>query len=273
VDFGEHIERGTGFRALASAQHPIALGAALVMVIPITVYLHRRDDRFIWLACGGILTLGALATGSRTATLMLLSLLATFLWLKRKETVRLIPMLIPLAIVIQIGMPGTLGTLRALLNPTYVVQEQSRDVGTGSGRIADLGPSLSEWSQTPFLGQGFGTRVVAVDLGPGGVGDPSRAQILDDQWLGTLLEIGAFGVFALAWLFIRSIRRLGARARSDPGIDGWLMTAIAASLTSFAVGMFTFDAFAFIQVTFLAFIMLGFMAVALRDTEPQAARP
>ncbi len=268
VDFGAHIERGSAFRALGSAQHPIALGAALVMLIPITVYLHRRDDRRIWLVCGGLLTLGALATGSRTASLMLISLLVTFLWIKRAETLRLLPMLIPLAIVIQIAMPGTLGTMKAIIKPSYVIQEQSRDMGTGSGRIADLGPSLREWSRTPFLGQGFGTRVVATDLGPGGVGEAGGAQILDDQWLGTLLEIGAVGALALLWLFVRSARRLAARARSDPGPDGWLMTALAASLISYAVGMLTFDAFAFIQVTFLAFIMFGFMAVATRDEEP-----
>ena len=80
---------------------------------------------------------------------MLISLLVTFLWIKRAETLRLVPMLIPLAIVIQIAMPGTLGTLKAIIKPSYVIQEQSRDMGTGSGRIADLGPSLREWSRTP----------------------------------------------------------------------------------------------------------------------------
>ena len=37
------------------------------------------------------------------------------------------------------------------------------------------------------------------------------------------------------------------------------------------LGMFTFDAFAFIQVTFLAFIMLGFAAVVAPGRRPLAA--
>jgi hypothetical protein len=37
--------------------------------------------------------------------------------------------------------------------------------------------------------------------------------------------------------------------------------SLSAALTSFAVGMLTFDAFAFIQVTFFMFIMLGFAGV------------
>jgi polysaccharide biosynthesis protein PslJ len=272
VDFGDHIERGTGFRALGSAQHPIALGAALVMLIPLTVYLHRRDGRFAWLVCGGLLTLGAFATGSRTAAIMLVVLLVTFVWIKRDETMRLLPMLVPLAVVIQIAMPGTLGTFRAILQPSYLIQEQSRDLGPGSGRIADLGPSLSEWSRAPFLGQGFGTRVVTTDLGPGDIGaggsvTAGSVQILDDQWLTTLLEIGAVGVLGLVWLFWRAIARLARRARSDPGPEGWLATALAAALAAYAVGMLTFDAFAFIQVTFLAFIMLGFTVVVTRPEQ------
>jgi O-antigen ligase len=273
VDIGEHVERGTGVRALGSAQHPIALGAALVMLIPFSVYLHRKEGRFLWMACGGLLTLGALASGSRTAALMLIVLLAAFLVIKRTETVRLLPWLLPLLVVCQVGMPGTLGTFRAILQPSYVVQEQSTEMGTGSGRIADLGPSLEQWAQNPFFGQGFGTRVSSQGIGTGGVGNLKDDRILDNQWLGLLIEIGAFGVLGLLWLFWRSIRRLARQARSDDDPDSWLPTALAASLAAFAIGMLTFDAFAFIQVTFFAFVMLGFTAVVTRPAEEGASRP
>jgi hypothetical protein len=264
VDIGDHVQRGGGVRALGSAQHPIALGAALVMLIPFSVYLHRRDGRAFWMVCGGLITLGALSTGSRTSAIMLIALLVAFVWIKPSETVRLLPWLIPLTIVCQVAMPGTLGTFRAILQPSYLIQEQSVDMGTGSGRIADLGPSLDEWSQNPFFGQGFGTRVNSQGVGTGGVGNIEDDRILDDQWLGLLLEIGAVGALALMWLFVRAIRRLARHAREDADPDSWLAAALAASLASFAVGMFTFDAFAFIQVTFFAFIMFGFTAVLTR---------
>jgi hypothetical protein len=80
------------------------------------------------------------------------------------------------------------------------------------------------------------------------------------------------GLIGLLWLFCRAIRRLAHRARLEPGVDGWLPTCLAASLTAFAVGMFTFDAFAFIQVTFFAFIMLGFSAVVTRGDGPLKPR-
>lgn len=274
VDIGEPVVRGTGVRALGSAQHPIALGAALVMLIPLAVYLYRRDSWPGWLACGGILTAGALSTGSRTAALMLIVLLVVFIWLRRADSVRLIPYLLPLVVVIQIGMPGTLGTFRAILNPSYVLNEQSVEGGTGSGRVADLGPSLEEWTHKPLFGQGFGTRVTGTELQAGGtLTDDSGAQILDNQWLGSLLEIGAVGVLGLMWIFARAVRRLARRARADQSVDGFLAATIAASLAAYAVGLFTYDALAFIQVTFFGFVILAFGSVALRRPLVEPAGP
>jgi hypothetical protein len=264
ADEGIAQARGSGVRARASAQHPIALSAALVMLVPLAVYLHRRTKSLIWLGAAGILTLGALSTGSRTGTTMLIALLVAFLCIKPRETVRLLPMLLPMLIVIQGVMPGTLGTMKSMLNPNYLIKEQSFDNGGGgTGRVADLGPALSKWSNQPFLGSGFGTKVADPNAKSG-----SDQQILDDQWLGSLLEIGAFGVLALLWLWIRAVRKLAAVARSAPDADGWLATALAAAIISFAVGMLTFDAFAFIQVTFFAFIVLGLAGVVTQQLKP-----
>jgi polysaccharide biosynthesis protein PslJ len=267
MDEGVAQVRGSGVRARGTAQHPIALSAALVMLVPLAVYLYRRDRRVAWLACGGVMTLGALSTGSRTGTTMLIALLVSFLCIKGRETVRLLPALIPLVVVIQIVMPGTLGTMKSLLDPDYVIKEQSYDKGSGAGRVADLGPALEQWAAKPFLGAGFGTRVADPNAKEG-----SEHQILDDQWLGTLLEVGAFGVLAWLWLYARGIRRLTRRAKSTDGVDGWLATGLAASLISFVVGMLTFDAYAFVQVTFLSFVVLAIGAAVARPHEGRRVR-
>ena len=41
-----------------------------------------------------------------------------------------------------------------------------------------------------------------------------NARILDDQWLATLLEVGAFGVLALLWLYARARPQLGRAAKT-----------------------------------------------------------
>ena len=266
VDEGIAQSRGSGVRARGSAQHPIALSAALVMLVPLAYYLFRRDRSRIWLGAAGILTLGALATGSRTGTTMLIAVLVAFAAIRPRESVRLAPLLVVMVIVIQAVMPGTLGTMRSMLSPSYLAKEQSYDQGATAGRFADLGPALDRWSRKPIVGTGFGTTVA----------DPhapkeSEQQILDDQWLGSLLETGAAGVLALLSLFVAAVRRLGRIARRDSGDDGWLATALAASLIAFGVGMLTFDAFAFIQVTFLAFATFGFAAVLTRQAASAAS--
>jgi hypothetical protein len=251
--------RGGATRARASAQHPIALGALLVMLLPMAVYLFRRQGRRVWMACAAMLVLGALATISRTAAVMLAVELMAFLWLKRRETVRLLPMLLPLIVCAQVVMPGTLGTFKAILFPTGgVIKQEQQGEGSGTGRVADLGPAFREWWRQPLLGQGLGTRLTSPD-------DPHQnAQILDDQWMSSLLEIGAVGVFALMWLYGRAVRRLGQRAKGDATSDGWMMASLAASLAAFAVGMVSYDGFSFIQVTFVSFVLLGLAGAALR---------
>ena len=262
VDEGVAVERGTGIRARGSAQHPIALSAALVMLMPLAVYLFQRYRKPIWLVCAALLTLGSLSTGSRTGTTMLIAVGVAFLCMKPRETVRLLPWLLPLLILIQGVMPGTLGTIKMMFNPKFVIQEQSYDQGATAGRIADIGPALDRWSRQPLFGSGFGTTIADPNANK-----DSDQQILDDQWLGTLLQTGAVGVIALLWLFVRAVRRLNRRAKATSGADAWLAMSLAASIIAFAVGMLTFDAFAFIQVTFFAFVMLAFAAIVWRDDE------
>jgi polysaccharide biosynthesis protein PslJ len=261
--------RGGRVRAYGSAEHPIALGAMLVLLLPLAVYLFRRNRQPLWLGAVALLTFGALATGSRTAAGMLAALLVSFLWMKRKETVRLLPMLVPLFVACQIVMPGTLGTFKAIIFPEggSVIEEQKGGQGAGEGRVADLGPSLEQWSRQPFLGQGFGSRLTSAS-------DPFvNARILDNQWLATLLEVGALGVLSLVWLFVRAVRMLARRAKNDATSYGWLLAALGAALTAYAVGLLTYDAFSFIQVTLVSFILLGLGAAALRLAGPEHAPP
>ena len=128
---------------------------------------------------GGILALGAISTVSRTAIVMLVVEAIIFLRLRPVETKRLWPLLIPLLVGVHLAVPGTVGTLKnAFLPKGGIVAEQQGAANTrGSGRIADLGPTLSQVSAGPVLGQGEGTRIV--EDGP-----DQNAQILDDQWLG-----------------------------------------------------------------------------------------
>jgi O-antigen ligase/polysaccharide polymerase Wzy-like membrane protein len=257
---------GRGYRAYASAQHPIALGAGLVMLIPLAVYLIRSTGKRRWWLAAAVLLMGALVTRSRTAVLVLVVIAVVYAFQRPKEVKRLWPALLPMFVALHFAAPGTIGTIKGSLFPQGgIVASESQDAGTaGSGRVADLGPGIKAWKGSPFVGEGYGTRVVD--------GPKANAPILDDQWLTTLLESGALGMFGWIWLFVRAHRRFTRAAKRDSGPRGWLFTALAASSTSYAISMATYDSFAFIQVSFLLFLLLGLGAALLRVTDGASGR-
>lgn len=255
--------RGGRLRVLGSSQHPIALSVVFVVLLPLVFYLARRGNRR-WLLVACIYVIAIFSTASRTGIIGLLVLALVYLWLQPARVLRSWPFVIPVLAAVHFAAPGAIGTIRETLNPAGVIKEQSTvtvgDAAYGSGRLTDIGPSLSEWSNKPLLGEGFGTRETT--------GPNANARLLDDQWLGTLLETGYFGFLAWTWLFVRSIRRL-TRAASAEGdsADGWLLTGFAASLAAFAVTMWFYDTFSFIQNVFICFILLGLSAAFLRLRE------
>ncbi len=260
--------RGGRLRVYASAQHPIALGAALTMLVPFAIYLTRQQGkRWWWWTAAALLTLGSMTTGSRTSVTMFVAIGLVYLLLRPKIVRRFWPALVPALLAIHFAAPGALGTVRSSFFPKGGIVAQQTNAAVGHGRLATLGPALRrEFDPNPLLGEGFGTRVTARTPN---VPVPN-APILDDQWLGVVCETGVAGTFALLWLFVRFIRRLWPAARDDDSPWGWLLMAAIASVTSFAVSMFFYDAFAFIQVTFMLFIVMGLGVSAL--TAPEYVR-
>jgi O-antigen ligase len=279
-DVGGFVRVGTGkLRVFGSAQHPIALSAALVMVIPLALYLARRYHKRRWMLCALLLIAGSAATISRTGVIMGVIVGLVFLWLRPRETRRLWPVLLLAPVLIHFALPGTLGAIKNSFLPAGgLVAEQKVQPGTsGSGRIADLGPGIEHWKRKPLLGEGFGTRVVDSTIvrpsAPKTSALDPNVKILDNQWLGLLLETGAVGFFGWLWFFVRVLRRFGAEAKRDQSERGWLLACLTAGVAAFAFGMLTYDAFAFIQVTFLLFIFVGLGSALLAERPtPRAVR-
>jgi hypothetical protein len=270
-DVGNYQRAGTAkLRVFGSAQHPIALSAALVMLAPLALYLYHRYRQRRWLLCSIALAAACASTISRTGVLMFAVVGVVFLWLRPEATRRLWPALLVVPVVIHFVLPGTLGAIRQSFMPQggLVAEQQAGADTVGSGRLADLSAGLEVWQRQPLFGQGFGTQVV--DLTAGGV----DSNILDNQWLGTLIGTGIVGLFGWVWFLVRAVRRFGAEAKRDESERGWLLTALAASIAAYGVGMLTFDAFAFIQVSFLLFIFIGLGATLVAEpATPRAVRP
>jgi O-antigen ligase len=262
------LARGGHLRVLGSAQHPIALSAFLVMLIPFGAYLAARTRARRWWVATFLLLAAALGTLSRTGVVMLAVTLLVFLVLRPQAMRQLFrrtrKFILPLIVVVHLALPGTLGTLRDLFfaNGGVIAQQSGGEVG--SGRVASFGPGLAVIGQHPILGLGYGTRITD-DANP-----YKNSFITDDGWLSTGMEAGIVAVLAWLWIFVTFLIRLGRVARRDQTYRGDLLAACAASATAFAVGMATYDALSFLQVTFTLFIVLALGSVVVRTYSANA---
>lgn len=268
--------RAGRLRVRASAQHPIAMGAALAMCLPLALYLARHAvSRFrgaLWLLVGLILLAGAMSAISRTVPLILLVMTGVAFWLRRAIVLRLLPLVLLVPIVIPLATPGALRTLYESFIPRegLIAQQQERPGTQGSGRIADLEPALRRWADSPVVGGGLGTGATRAEdprsLAQLAAGGEERTPIIfDNQYMFTLVSLGALGVVALIWFVWGAVVKLGKAARRVGDRSGDLMAACAATCAGFGAGMLTYDAFAFVQVTLLFFVIaaLGLRVRAL----------
>ncbi|MGH3072190.1 MAG: O-antigen ligase family protein [Gaiellaceae bacterium] len=268
--------RGGRLRVYASSQHPIALGCALVMMVPLAIYLAERA-RSTWRSRGWLLAAMALAVGSfgtisRTIVVMGLVSMAAWLVLRRQQIQRFWRLLPALPIVVHFVAPGALGGIwKAFFPKEGLVGSLGGRAGeAGSGRFADYGAARVLWEEGPIFGNGPGSLAyVAVEAerrmeeGLQVVTSASNL-IFDNQFLTMLVEFGIVGVIALIWFSLGAVIKLGRAGKNDHSPAGDLMALCAISCAGFTASMFLYDAIAFIQVTLVFFVIA---ALGLRARE------
>ena len=198
---------GRGDRAYASAQHPISLGAALVMLIPLAFYLARgRRQRRWWVAARPArarLPRDLLADERAHARRGLV----VYVMLRPLEVKKVWPLPVPAA------RRHPLDGSRDDRN----VQERRSSPPVGSSRSSRRrGHARQREARRPRPGLERVVAPAALRRGlrnaRGRTAPSANALILDDQWLGTLLETGAVGRDRLA---------LAVRARRRPARPRW----------------------------------------------------
>lgn len=259
-------------RVRASAQHPIALGSALMLSVPFALYLASRASTGLrtkgWQLVALIVALGALAPVARTAVVMAAIMLVLSLVFIGRRVLRYWPVLIVALAILHAASPGAIGAMyKSFLPQGGLVSQASGRAGLpGSGRLADIDPGLELWETSPAFGIGQGNPLV----GSRAPDAPTQGIIFDNQYLLTLVTLGMLGLAALLWILVVGTWRLlrGASLR-----DGWsrhLIAACGMGVASFAAAMWFFDAFAFVQVTVLFFVVLGIGLKALEFSGPRA---
>ncbi|MGE3619309.1 MAG: O-antigen ligase domain-containing protein, partial [Acidimicrobiia bacterium] len=127
------------------------------------------------------------------------------------------------------------------------------------GRTSDYPLIGGYLRESPFIGRGFGTFT------------PDRYIVLDNQYLGMMIEAGAFGVLTFLALLVCGVGvARGARIGGDEqtrSLGQALAGAVAAGLVTAA----TFDLLAFGMVSMILFLLIGCAGALWRLTAPERA--
>lgn len=272
---GESI-RGGGARSYASSQHPIALAVALCLIIPIAIYLAKHAgwprneiSRRLLYGLGVVVMIGGiLVTVSRTGIVVLAVMAALTLLLVPRVGALLVALGFPAVILVGLVQPRLIeSSLLSLLNVETLIGSQFSNPGfRGQGRLADLGPAFAQVAESPVVGAGVGSRIV--------VGEFANSNILDNQWLGTLLDAGALGVAALAAFLLvpfGMLLRYAFDRRMEPRRTH-LAFALALSVLGYGIAMFFYDAFSFMQTFLILGVLLAVASWLMSETGPGARR-
>lgn len=251
------LARGGLTRPAGTALHPIEFGAVLTMILPLAMhYAMIQSDRSLlarWFPVAAIATAVPISI-SRSAIVSTAIVLAFVLptWTRQARRYTYTALVV-LSACMYVTVPGLIGTITGLF--TGISNDSSAQSRTDSYALA--------WefiSRNPIFGRGFPTFL------------PSY-RILDDQYLGTLIDTGFVGLVALLGLFIIGVGTArGIRRHTQDTADRQLAQAMAASVASAGVSFALFDAFSFPMAAGLVYLVLGSIG-ALRRLAVRSALP
>jgi O-antigen ligase len=248
-------DRGSGVRVASTTNHYIEMAAYLALVLPFAIHFAIFATRRRWLPITAsiIITAGIASTISRTGiiaiALMLFSLAPLWTWRMRYNIGALVTILAAGATA---GSPKLINTLVHLFdNPT-----QNSSIAVRYQRYPLAFRYIGE---RPWFGRGTGTWVAPM------------YQIMDNQWLETLLSNGILGAAAYAGLHITGITCAWlALKRSETRETKHLCAAlISTQIMALAVAA-TFDSLAFLTYATTLALTFGLCGAVWRLTHPAA---
>lgn len=242
TELGGLYQRSGFARVSGTAIHSIEYAAVLGMVLPVAVQravcaLHRQ-----WLEWGkvAVIVMALPLTVSRSGvTALVLGLVYTFLVLDGRGKLRLLLLAPVFGGVVSIAAPGLLRTLRDL----FLNAQQDSSV---LSRVSDYDAVQYFVEQDPLLGRGLSTFL------------PTMYRVLDNQYLGILVEAGVVGLLALVTLIVGPVLMCLGLGRRVPDRTRLLeAAALAAGLVTGGALLLTFDGLGFPMCAGVLWLLIG----------------
>ncbi|BCW73398.1 O-antigen ligase family protein [Arthrobacter sp. NicSoilB8] len=242
--------RGGFIRPQGMAAHPLEYGVVLCMTLPIAISLAMTDTNravFIRWVPAMVITFASMLSVSRSA---LIGVLAGILVLSPRWSpkVRLYAVFAAVGLggIMYSAVPGMAGTLKGMFLGVA-------DDSSTASRTNSYAAAFEIAQRSPFLGRGFSTFL-------------PQYLILDNQFLGLLIEVGVLGLAAFLVLVVMSIIiPWKATGRSADAGMGQLGAAVSASVAATALSFAFFDGLGFPMSAGLLFMMFGVSASMVRS--------
>jgi O-antigen ligase len=240
--------RGSFVRPPGTTGHPIEFGVLLSVILPLALHyaVADRDKRGAvarWFPVTAIALASPLSI-SRSAIICTFVVLVVLLaaWPPaRRRTVYVAA--VGVTGLLSLALPGFLGTFVSLF------QGIGSDTSTTS-RTDSYAIVWAFFAESPIFGRGMGTFL-------------PRYHVLDNQYAGSLIEVGLMGVGCMVALFVAGAltgHRLDRPTRAPSDSTTWMYRvgpALSASIAGAAFSYAFFDAWGFPTVPSLLFLSLG----------------
>jgi O-antigen ligase len=252
---GFEARGGGGVRVASTTTHYIELAAFLALCLPFAIYFacySQRPKRRRWALLATLLiAAGICTTISRTGMLAVALLLAVLFpvwgWRLRYNVIALTASLVAVLGAIK---PGLVRTLLHLFdnpsnNPAFTVRQARYPL------------AFHYIGERPWWGRGTGTWVAP------------QYQIMDNQWLDTLITNGVIGAVALLGLHIAGIVLAGLALKRCTLVEDRHLCAglISTQVVAIAVAG-TFDSLSFMTYATILALTLGLCGTVWRLTHP-----
>lgn len=242
--------------------HGLAITTILTLALPFAVLglLSARNHwrKLLYALMVAAILAGGLATLRKTSLIAPVAALLVLVAYRPRKMLSLAPFGVLMLVMIHVLAPGALGGVGEQLTGGFF------DAGTTIGRTADYQAITPDIATHPFSGRGYGTIDVA---------RADTYRILDNQYLGQLLQVGFLGLVAYIGLMVAGVLLAHSVIQRARDVDARLLGLAAASgFVAFGVASALFDLFSFSQVPYMFFFIAGLCSVAASEPAPVRVR-
>jgi len=252
--------RSTFFRVAGTTFHPIELGVVATMIVPMACWralFDARGHRWWHWSQTALIAFASFASVSRSATLgLFIACLLAIPFLPRIAR-KWAALVVPAGILaVFSAVPGLIATL------------------TGAVTTGSSDPSITTRTDNYSRVEAMVAKRPLAGIGPGTFIPKNALDIVDNQYLHTVIEMGILGLIALtAYLLMPAVAALlAARNASAPSLRCF-SGAIAAAGFVAVVASATFDSLSFPVFNLILAFVIGLSGSAWMSVKAEKAEP